>query len=58
MTDVFQVNWKPLSSQEYLDAARKATDLIWLGRSAYVPIPGVPIILQVATDQDLIFLIC
>jgi hypothetical protein len=54
MTDVFQVNWKPLSSQEYLDAARKATDLIWLGRSAYVPIPGVPIILQVATDQDLI----
>jgi hypothetical protein len=45
MTDVFQVNWKSLSSQEYLDAARKATDLIWLGRSAYVPIPGVPIIL-------------
>ena len=43
-----------LSSQEYLNEVKKATDVIWLGRSAYVYQPRDILSVQVVTDQDLI----
>jgi len=56
MTDIFQMQWKSLPEQTYIDEARGTTKVIWLGRLSAIETGADRIPVQVVTENDLLSL--